>query len=108
MTHCEEMRYRVAALETPASSLPASALDFRNLRSLGPRRALLPVDHRRDPIDGSRVDVPPAAYVAGIWARTDNDRGVIKAPANEVVRSAHRPRDAAQQGRSRTCSTPRA
>jgi len=26
--------------------------------------------------------------MAGIWARNDNNRGVIKAPANEVVRSA--------------------
>ena len=32
--------------------------------------------------------MPPAAYAAGIWARSDNARGVIKAPANEVVRSA--------------------
>ena len=30
----------------------------------------------------------PRAYLAGIWARSDNFRGVIKAPANEVVRSA--------------------
>ena len=26
--------------------------------------------------------------MAGIWARSDNNYGVIKAPANEVVRSA--------------------
>lgn len=30
--------------------------------------------------------VPPAGHVAGIYARTDRDRGVWKAPANEVVR----------------------
>jgi hypothetical protein len=32
--------------------------------------------------------VPPGGHVAGIYARTDIDRGVFKAPANEVVRGA--------------------
>ena len=31
---------------------------------------------------------PARVHAAGIWARSDNARGVIKAPANEVVRSA--------------------
>ena len=30
--------------------------------------------------------IPPAGHVAGIYARTDVERGVHKAPANEVVR----------------------
>lgn len=30
--------------------------------------------------------LPPSGYAMGIYARTDNDRGVWKAPANEVVR----------------------
>ena len=32
--------------------------------------------------------VPPSGHMAGIWARTDDTRGVHKAPANEVVRGA--------------------
>lgn len=32
--------------------------------------------------------VPPAGHIAGIMARTDIERGVHKAPANEVVRGA--------------------
>lgn len=31
------------------------------------------------------VKVPPCGHVAGVYARTDNARGVHKAPANEVV-----------------------
>jgi phage tail sheath protein FI len=31
---------------------------------------------------------PPSGYVAGIYARTDAERGVHKAPANEIVRGA--------------------
>ena len=36
----------------------------------------------------STVLVPPSGHVAGIWARNDTERGVHKAPANEVVRGA--------------------
>jgi hypothetical protein len=32
--------------------------------------------------------VPPSGHVAGIWARNDSERGVHKAPANEVVGGA--------------------
>ncbi|MDM4722264.1 phage tail sheath subtilisin-like domain-containing protein [Micromonospora sp. WMMA1363] len=42
----------------------------------------------RDPIGGKLVYVPPSGHVAGIWARTDAQRGVHKAPANEPVRGA--------------------
>jgi phage tail sheath protein FI len=31
------------------------------------------------------IDVPPSGFVMGVFARTDNDRGVWKAPANEQV-----------------------
>jgi uncharacterized protein len=30
--------------------------------------------------------VPPSGHMAGVWARTDTERGVHKAPANEIVR----------------------
>ena len=32
--------------------------------------------------------VPPSGHVAGVWARSDAERGVHKAPANEVIRGA--------------------
>jgi uncharacterized protein len=34
------------------------------------------------------VDSPPSGYIAGIYARSDAERGVHKAPANELVRGA--------------------
>lgn len=34
---------------------------------------------------------PPSGAMAGIYARTDIERGVHKAPANEVVLGLHRP-----------------
>jgi hypothetical protein len=32
--------------------------------------------------------MPPSAHLAGVWARSDGERGVHKAPANEIVRGA--------------------
>ena len=43
----------------------------------------------RDDIPGE-INVPPSGYVCGIYARNDIERGVFKAPANEVVRGALR------------------
>jgi len=34
------------------------------------------------------IDVPPSGFICGIYARNDAERGVFKAPANEVVRGA--------------------
>jgi phage tail sheath protein FI len=41
----------------------------------------------RDPITNLIIPVPPSGHVIGAYARTDNERGVFKAPANVVVRS---------------------
>ncbi|MGI9301129.1 MAG: phage tail sheath family protein [Gammaproteobacteria bacterium] len=39
-----------------------------------------------DPFSRDTVLVPPGGHVAGIYARSDRERGVHKAPANEIVR----------------------
>ncbi len=41
-----------------------------------------------DPLSGQNIFVPPSGHMAGIWGRSDDTRGVHKAPANEVVRGA--------------------
>lgn len=43
-----------------------------------------------DPATDRELILPPSGFVAGIFARTDLERGVHRAPANEVVRSALR------------------
>ena len=59
----------------------------------GPRQQL----RRRSTSRGSRsatrrhgapVYVPPSGHIAGVYARVDAERGVHKAPANEVIRGA--------------------
>ena len=88
ISHCEKMLYRVAAVDTPSGFLPNDALDYRNNRSSNYAALYYPWITIPSPIDGTPLNVPPAPYMAGIWARSDNSYGVIKAPANEVVRSA--------------------
>ena len=39
-----------------------------------------------DPLTNSPKLIPPGGHIAGIYARSDIERGVHKAPANEVVR----------------------
>ena len=36
--------------------------------------------------NGRPIAIPPCGYMMGVWARTDETRGVYKAPANEVPR----------------------
>jgi phage tail sheath protein FI len=54
-------------------------------QTLGP--ANVDVERRR-PLPGARLVMAPSGYIAGIFARVDQARGVHKAPANEVVRGA--------------------
>jgi phage tail sheath protein FI len=41
-----------------------------------------------DPVGGGPIAVPPSGHIAGIYARVDAERGVYKAPANQVIRGA--------------------
>ena len=70
------------------------------------RRALPPVDRDPRPDAAARPrrraghpELPPSGFVAGIYARSDIDRGVHKAPANEVVLGHHPVRDNVNYGR---------
>jgi Bacteriophage tail sheath protein len=95
ISHCERMRYRVAVLD---SGNGETLSEVRALRAgLDSTRAALyyPWVRVLDPLSRGGVDpvvrevyLPPSGFVAGIYARTDIDRGVHKTPANEVVRLA--------------------
>jgi hypothetical protein len=89
--HCRKMRYRVGLVD---SRKGMSISEVRELRSeLSDDRLALyyPWVVIADPngINGD-IMVPPAGFLAGIYAYTDVQRGVHKAPANEVVVGAKR------------------
>jgi phage tail sheath protein FI len=93
LTHCELMGDRVAILDSPPGKDPQEILEWRDASMIDSMFGALyyPWIKILDPLDktGKRIlSVPPCGHMAGIWARTDSERGVHKAPANEVVRGA--------------------
>ncbi|HQF54077.1 MAG TPA: phage tail sheath subtilisin-like domain-containing protein [Fibrobacteria bacterium] len=88
IAHAEKMRYRIAVLD---SAQGQTISDVRNMRAkIDSKHAALyyPWVKIVDPITRLEADFPPSGFVAGIYARNDVERGVWKAPANEVVRLA--------------------
>lgn len=93
LTHCERMQDRVAILDAPPGLDPQEMLEWRNKSMIDSQYGALyyPWIKVLDPLDptGKRLlSVPPSGHMAGIWARSDSERGVHKAPANEVIRGA--------------------
>jgi hypothetical protein len=98
ITHAERRRaYRIAVLDTPAGLTPTEALEFR--ATIDTTRAALyypwvvvpnPLAEPGNASIPIEIAVPPSGFIAGIYARSDTQRGVFKAPANEVVLGALR------------------
>ena len=91
ITHCERMGDRVAVLDAPPGMNPQEVQNWRvNIANYDSSYAALyyPWIKVSDPASGQNILVPPSGHMAGIWSRTDNTRGVHKAPANEVIGGA--------------------
>jgi phage tail sheath protein FI len=92
LAHCETMKDRFAILD-PLPGLSPQAVKEWRMEEAGydsKYGALYyPWIEIVDPArDGDVAAVPPSGHMAGIYARNDTERGVHKAPANEVVRGA--------------------
>jgi phage tail sheath protein FI len=93
IAHCERLGDRMAILDPLPDLTPQGAQKWRQVDTNYDSKFAavyypwLVIDN---PIKGenlpNKISVPPCGHIAGIWARTDNERGVHKAPANEVVR----------------------
>jgi hypothetical protein len=104
LEHCETRKDRFAIVDGPVVSLgdmeiPASAKGYGamyvpwlkitkpswfigqqadpSIRGMMRRKLI--------PLEKNEVYVPPSGHVAGVFARVDGERGVHKAPANEIV-----------------------
>jgi phage tail sheath protein FI len=86
--HCEQSRYRFAIVDAPPGQADAGALDPRAAWDSSYAAFYYPWIQVEDSRTGLPRLVPPSGYVAGIYARTDAERGVWKAPANETVNGA--------------------
>ncbi len=87
VAQCENLGSRFAVLDMPRDAKKVEDLiNHRNIFDSNYAAMYHPWLTVFDPLDRKNVAVPPSGSVVGIYARTDNSRGVHKAPANEVVR----------------------
>lgn len=88
IAHCENKASRFAILDIPRDTKKVNDLkQWRNMFDSSYAAAYHPWLTVFDPMDKRNINIPPSGSIAGIFARSDNTRGVHKAPANEVVRS---------------------
>jgi uncharacterized protein len=91
INQCEQLKDRFAILDPrpKTGNLPPDLNDIQSQRSLyDTKYAALyyPRIMVFDPLSEAEISVAPSGHIAGIYARTDIERGVHKAPANEVIR----------------------
>lgn len=88
VAHCENLASRFAVLDIPK--------DAKKVQDVTAHRDMFDSDYAAmyhpwlevyDPLDKKNIAIPPSGAMMGIYARSDNTRGVHKAPANEVVRA---------------------
>ncbi|WP_456434546.1 phage tail sheath family protein [Thermosulfuriphilus sp.] len=90
IAHCENLMDRFLIIDCPPKQ------DKMNDAYLKPRSKwdtkyaayYYPWIKIYDPLSKKIQIVPPGGYVAGVYARSDTERGVHKAPANEPLRGA--------------------
>ena len=92
IAHCELMGDRMAILDPPPGSQRRRQVGLAASTRPATTRSSPPSTTRGsrcfDPAIGPNRFIPPSGHIAGVWARNDNERGVHKAPANEVIRGA--------------------
>lgn len=84
---CEILKDRFAIIQ--AAQTPPSPAQHTPTRASKYAAYYYPWLEVRDAIKGIPVLIPPGGHVAGIYARSDIERGVHKAPANELIRGLY-------------------
>jgi phage tail sheath protein FI len=107
ISHCEQYTNRMAVLDAPPGFTPQQVKEWRSevaMYDSAFATMYYPWIKVENPIgvNGDReVFIPPSGHIAGVWARTDETRGVWKAPANDTIRGVldvERPITQAEQG----------
>lgn len=95
--HAESRRaYRIAVLDTPPNleidgvRTLKSTIDSKYAALYYPWVVVANPLASTDPTQSSELALPPSGFVCGVYARSDIQRGVWKAPANETVTGALR------------------
>ena len=91
VAHADRLRYRIAIVDPPPNQSISAVRAFRGKIDSTHAAFYHPWVEILDPLAPSTggpaptIALPPSGFVAGIYARSDVNRGVSKAPANEVV-----------------------
>jgi phage tail sheath protein FI len=92
IAHCETLRYRIAVVDGPPNASINGIREYRGRfdSTYGAVyyswiEILDPTERPAQGAPPKRLLLPPSGFVTGIYARSDVERGVQKAPANEVV-----------------------
>lgn len=98
LSHCERLKNRFAIFDgklsddgkKPVDAVKKQAADVKSTQ--GYAGLYFPWIMIADPTSTAdprpKISVPPSGYIAGIYGRSDAERGVHKAPANEILRGA--------------------
>ena len=90
--HCELQGNRMAILDSPPGMTPQQIKEWRSDVAMYDSAFAafyypwIKVDNPAGTNGDREMFVPPSGHIAGVWARTDDTRGVWKAPANDTIR----------------------
>ena len=88
VAHCENLGSRFAVLDMPKDAKKIDdIMAHRDIFDSNYAALYHPWLQVFDPLDKKNIAIPPSGSILGIYARSDNTRGVHKAPANEPVRA---------------------
>jgi uncharacterized protein len=85
ITHCEQMLYRVAVLDSINGQDLTDVSTYRGQLDSEYAALYYPWVRILDPVTENEINVPPSGFVAGLYVDNDITTGVHKAPANMVV-----------------------
>jgi phage tail sheath protein FI len=86
LSHCETRKDRFAILDSP-ETITGGVDKLPKPRDSKYGAYYFPWIQVCDP-DKGNIFVPPSGHIAGVYSRTDSERGVHKAPANEIIRGS--------------------
>jgi phage tail sheath protein FI len=85
--HCENEKNRFAVIDIPIDTVNTGEIaEYREIVDSSYAAVYHPWVQVYDRLAQAPAYVPPSGAVLGVYSRTDVERGVHKAPANEVVR----------------------
>lgn len=86
IAHCENLKSRIAVFDMPGDLYKTKDLiEYRNIIDSSYGAMYHPWIQVFDRSSGKSDYIPPSGAVLGVYSRTDINRGVHKAPANEIV-----------------------